>query len=149
MPMSPSCRIVLLHWDWQSRRGVRTMAPSKTGITRHIHDRPSAMGGGARGAAVVIALLAALATLPAAAGDAARGRTLAGQWCINCHLIDGSDPGRASDAAPPFTAVAADPAKGRAHLETWLATPHAEMPLMPLSRRNIDDLVTYIESLAP
>ena len=83
----------------------------------------------------------------AAAGDAGAGRQLAEQWCTNCHLIDTS--GRGSDTAPPFTAIAADPAKGPAHLRAWLSTPHTTMPLMPLDRRNIDDLVAYITSLSP
>ncbi len=89
----------------------------------------------------------ALAPAPATAGDAGSGRALAEKWCTSCHLIGPSDTG--SDTAPPFAAIAADPEKTPAHLTTWLSTPHTTMPLMPLDRRNIDDLVAYIGSLAP
>ena len=85
--------------------------------------------------------------MPADAGDAATGRALAEKWCTGCHLVSNSAPG--SDVAPPFRTIAADPDKSRGRLEAWLATPHRVMPSMPLSRRDIDDLVTYVESLAP
>lgn len=88
-----------------------------------------------------------MASAPAAAGDANSGLGLARQWCVNCHIIDRSGGG--SDAAPPFTAIAADPDKDSAYLQAWLATPHVQMPAMPLSRRDIDDLVAYITSLDP
>ena len=88
-----------------------------------------------------------MASAPAVAGDARAGLGLARQWCVNCHVIDRSRGG--TDAAPPFTAIAADPAKDSAYLQAWLATPHVRMPAMPLSRRDIDDLVAYITSLAP
>ena len=89
----------------------------------------------------------ALAPAPATAGDAGSGRALAEKWCTSCHLIGPSD--RGSDTAPPFAVIAADPEKTPDHLTTWLSTPHTTMPLMPLDRRNIDDLVAYIGSLAP
>ncbi len=88
-----------------------------------------------------------LATAPAGAGDANAGLGLARQWCANCHLVERGRGG--SDAAPPFTAIAADPDKDPAYLRTWLSTPHTQMPAMPLSRRDIDDLVAYITSRAP
>ena len=97
--------------------------------------------------APILAAAALLAATQAAAGDAGAGRTLAEQWCTGCHLIGPAD--RGSDTAPPFTAIAADPEKDPEHLRTWLATPHTEMPAMPLSRRDIDDLVAYITGLAP
>ncbi len=86
-------------------------------------------------------------TAQAAAGDAAVGRQLAEQWCTGCHIIA---PGRSgSDSAPPFEAIAADPQKSAEHLRTWLSTPHTEMPAMPLSRRDIDNIVAYITGLRP
>lgn len=95
----------------------------------------------------VVAMIGILASVSAAAGNADSGRTLAERWCTGCHII--GSPAVGSDMAPPFTAIAADPEKGRERLEAWLATPHTGMPSMPLSRWDIDDLVTYIESLAP
>ena len=96
---------------------------------------------------LALALVCAAISAPAAAGDANAGLGLARQWCVNCHVIDRSGGG--SDAAPPFAAIASDPDKDPAHLRTWLSTPHTQMPAMPLSRRDIDDLVAYITSLAP
>lgn len=95
----------------------------------------------------LVVMIGLLASVPAAAGNADSGRTLAERWCTGCHII--GNPVLGSDMAPPFTAIAADSEKGREQLEAWLATPHTGMPSMPLSRWDIDDLVTYIESLAP
>ena len=97
--------------------------------------------------ALILPIVLALAPAPATAGNAGSGRALAERWCTSCHLIGPSD--RGSDTAPPFAAIAADPEKTPDHLRTWLSTPHTTMPLMPLDRRNIDDLVAYISSLAP
>ena len=120
-----------------------------TACTRSPSPRPNrtADSRAARRIAAMLAAATLLAATQAAAGDAGAGRRLAEQWCTGCHLIGPAD--RGSDTAPPFTAIAADPQKDPEHLRTWLATPHTEMPAMPLSRRDIDDLVAYITGLAP
>lgn len=100
-----------------------------------------------RGLSVTILFAGLFMASPASAGNAESGRVLAEKWCAGCHLIGNSTPG--SDVAPPFAGIAADPAKRRGRLEAWLATPHTAMPSLPLTRYDIDDLVTYIESLAP
>lgn len=102
-----------------------------------------------RGAALVVGLGAAvLWTAPAAhAGDAANGGQLARQWCAACHLVEAAQTS-ASDAAPSFLSIARDPAKTRAGLEVWLADPHPPMPNLSLSNQEIDDLITYIQSLS-
>lgn len=82
----------------------------------------------------------------AVAGDAANGAAIAKRWCAHCH-VTGNDAA-AADAAPPFPAMAADPAYTDRRLQTWLADPHPPMPDFQLSRRNIDDIVAYIRSLA-
>ena len=92
-------------------------------------------------------LCALLWALPGAyAGDAETGGRLAKQWCANCHLVDSAQTS-ASDAAPSFVEIAKDPNKTRAGLEVWLADPHPPMPNMNLSNQEIDDLITYIQSL--
>ena len=94
---------------------------------------------------LVAALL--LAPLAAAAGDAAAGEEMARRWCAECHLIGSAPAATVIDGAPPFTAIANDPEKDGAYLRTWLFDPPPPMPKLELSRREIEDLVAYIESL--
>jgi len=77
--------------------------------------------------------------------------------CANCHAIRGTDA--SSDVGPDLTHVASRTklAAGaipndRAHLREWLADtqhvkPGAKMPQFPLSRSDLDTLVSYLESL--
>lgn len=81
-----------------------------------------------------------------AAGDPVEGRRIAGQWCSSCHVI--GPEGRGADGAPPFMALANNPAKTETYLKGWISNPHPPMPNLNLSRRTIDDLVSYIRSLA-
>jgi mono/diheme cytochrome c family protein len=81
-----------------------------------------------------------------AAGDATEGRRIAQQWCTSCHVIG---PGmRGSDMAPPFVALANNPAKTETYLKGWITNPHPPMPNFNLSRRTVEDLTAYIRSLA-
>jgi mono/diheme cytochrome c family protein len=81
-----------------------------------------------------------------AAGDAEEGARIARQWCASCHVIG---PGqRGGDAAPPFVALANDPAKTETYLKNWIGNPHPPMPNFNLSRRAIDDLTAYIGTLS-
>lgn len=86
-------------------------------------------------------------SVASAAGDARSGHDLARQWCSGCHLVDQS--GQARDTAPPFTAIARRHAADRSWLRAWLVAPHPPMPNFNLSRQQIDDVVAYLESLAP
>jgi len=97
-------------------------------------------------------LLAALALLPgllapgAAQADAADGERLARQWCVNCHVIDGSGPATTLPQGPPSFRIIAghlDPAEMR----SFLTNPHGAMPNLGLTRAEIDNLIAYIESL--
>ena len=86
----------------------------------------------------------------AQAGDATRGRQLAGQWCASCHLISKDGPGTTIDTAPSFPTVAADPKRSdEQRLTTWLSTSHPTMPNFSLARDDIADLVAYIRTLTP
>lgn len=60
-------------------------------------------------------------------------------------MVDRS--GQGSDAAPPFVAVARQNTRG--WVRAWLAAPHPPMPNFNLSRQQIDDIVAYLDSLAP
>jgi mono/diheme cytochrome c family protein len=82
---------------------------------------------------------------PAMRGDARVGEALAGRWCNDCHLVGGAK--RATDTAPPFAAIAKDPAKTVDHLRAFMSKPHAPMPPIPLSGTEVEDLIAYIRSL--
>ena len=81
----------------------------------------------------------------AGAGDAIAGEALAKRWCSACHDIGQGQT--SSDGAPRFAWIARQPEKTRAMLKIWLADPHPPMPKLDLSRGEIDDLLSYIESL--
>lgn len=80
------------------------------------------------------------------AGDPRYGEALARRWCSQCHLLPGEH--KATDAAPPFEAIARDPSKTTAHLRGFLAKPHAPMPQIPLGRAEVEDLIAYLRTLA-
>jgi mono/diheme cytochrome c family protein len=98
------------------------------------------------GLALLLPVAGALvATPPAAAADPADGRLLARQWCVSCHAVEPGGP--SPDAGPAFAALAKDPAVTPDRLRGWLVAPHPPMPDMSLSRREIESIVSYIESL--
>ena len=108
--------------------------------------RPAA---GLRRAGVTLASSALLAVSMAgavAAADPEAGGTVARQWCSSCHIV-APDQVDGADGAPPFTAIAANPALDHGYLTTWLSQSHELMPDFNLTAREVDDLVAYIESL--
>jgi mono/diheme cytochrome c family protein len=99
-------------------------------------------------AARLAAPLCVLAGAPAlAAGSASDGHALAQAWCSSCHMVDPS--GQGPDTAPPFATIAARNPGDNGWLRAWLASPHPPMPNLGLSRQQIDDIVAYLNSLAP
>lgn len=82
----------------------------------------------------------------ASAADIDHGKTLAKQWCSNCHVV-APDQTAGGDSAPTFNMIAATAAERSDDLRAWLADPHPPMPNLDLSVREIDDLLAYIESL--
>lgn len=78
--------------------------------------------------------------------DVAAGQRLAQQWCASCHVIDGSGPSSTLPQGPPSFRVAAGHLDA-GELRAWLTHPHGQMPDLSLTRSEIDDLITYIESL--
>lgn len=78
--------------------------------------------------------------------SAARGAAIAERWCATCHLV-GPDQQQASAAAPSFASIARRSTKRFDWLMAFLAEPHPTMPEMSLSRRQIQDLGAYLETL--
>jgi len=81
-----------------------------------------------------------------AAGDPARGHTLAQTWCSSCHTIERGGTGK--DSAPPFASIAARGKPEQREARTFLNAPHPPMPNFNLARSEIDDIVAYLNSLA-
>ncbi len=96
--------------------------------------------------ALLSLLFAAAATQAAAAADAAvDGRALARQWCSSCHVVEPG--GRGSDAAPPFADIARRHSGDRSWIRAWLTDPHPPMKGITLSRRQIDDIIAYLDTM--
>jgi mono/diheme cytochrome c family protein len=81
------------------------------------------------------------------AGDAARGGVIAKRWCASCHVV-AKDQMSANADAPSFFDVAMR-RTDRKQIANFLVDPHPPMPNMHLSRKEIDDIVSYIRSLDP
>ena len=86
-----------------------------------------------------------LITAPAVAGDPATGAVIAKRWCASCHVVV-KDQTAASADAPSFYDVA-QRRTDRKKIANFLIDPHPPMPDMHLSRKEIDDIVSYIRSL--
>jgi mono/diheme cytochrome c family protein len=99
-------------------------------------------------------LIALIAVIPLAAGVAAfaqgsaeAGKLLAQRWCSSCHQIEPS--AAAKDTAPSFASLGVQKDKDPGWVRAWLFNPHAPMQGINLSRQQVDDIVAYLQSLAP
>ena len=98
---------------------------------------------------MVLALSASVLGLPEmahAAGDPARGRTLARTWCSSCHTTERDSVGK--DLAPSFPNIAERGRPDQLEAHAFLNAPHPPMPDFNLSRNQIDDIVAYLQRLA-
>jgi len=83
---------------------------------------------------------------PAWAANAEAGRALAKQWCAGCH---GVEPGAgANDTAPSFVVIAGKTPGRNGWIRAWLNDPHPPMRGVSLSRRQIEDVISYLETLS-
>ena len=80
-------------------------------------------------------------------GDPERGRAIAEAWCLECHEVGPGVREPSLTDAPPFQAVADDPAATETALRVFLRTPHATMPDLRPTPEQTDDLIAYILSL--
>jgi len=87
----------------------------------------------------------AVPALAAPAGNADAGRDLVMRSCISCHAPEASKA--ATDGAPPLSFVAKDNKKNPAWIRGWLMDPHPPMPGIMLSRKQIDDIIAYLNTL--
>jgi mono/diheme cytochrome c family protein len=94
---------------------------------------------------LALPLLLLWSTAPVEAGDAKHGAVIAKRWCASCHVV-ASDQTTAKVDAPPFSDIAARRSSDKA-LAAFLTDPHPKMPDMSLTRKEIDDIVSYIRTL--
>ena len=80
------------------------------------------------------------------AADANHGKVLAKRFCTACHVVE-RDQTSAIDHAPPFSSVAKTPDFDENKLAFLLLRPHPNMPRLWLSRSEVADLASYIETL--
>lgn len=86
-----------------------------------------------------------IASPAGAAGDPDEGEFLANKWCSACHLIN-DDQQSASADAPTFRSIAVRYGDNIDVLAGFLIDPHPPMPNMSLTRREIQNLLAYIET---
>lgn len=80
-------------------------------------------------------------------GDAVAGRDVAMRLCAGCHAVAEGQVRNATDAAPPFIVLARNPTITELSLPVFLKTPHARMPSVGLSPKEITDITSYVLSL--
>lgn len=79
--------------------------------------------------------------------DVEAGHQLARTWCSSCHVVDRAQTEGSSTGVPPFETIARMPELNANLLHAFLQVPHARMPDLHLTRREIDLLSDYILSL--
>jgi cytochrome c553 len=80
-------------------------------------------------------------------GNAAAGHELAAQLCSSCHIVGAERVG--SDAAPPFRAIAKDPALKLSELHAWRGPMHPVLSNLALTAQQVADINAYLDSLRP
>jgi cytochrome c len=76
------------------------------------------------------------------------GKTLALQWCSDCHAVQ-LEQVSPNPEAPAFTAIAQEPSATEYSLRVFLKTTHKTMPNFKINPDDIENLVSYIRSLKP
>ena len=77
-------------------------------------------------------------------GDPRAGERVARSWCADCHAL-GSEQPTATQAAPPFSAVAER--RQADEIRRFLAEQHLPMPTFRLRPEEREDVTAYIVGL--
>ena len=77
--------------------------------------------------------------------NARAGRELFMRSCVTCHATE--DTSLASDHAPPLLSLARANKERPASIRGRLMNPHPPMPNLMLSRRQIADIIAYLNSV--
>lgn len=104
-------------------------------------------------AALALASAVSAGTLARAEDDAApppsaeAGRALTQKLCAGCHVIGTDGPSAVTAGIPTFKGIADKPGQTAENIERKLIAPHAPMPDISLSYREIDDIIAFLDSL--
>ena len=79
--------------------------------------------------------------------DPARGAQLAERLCSSCHLVGDSQKETTVAGIPPLKTVAGLEGMTRRRVTNALMVPHAPMPDIQLTIKEIQDIVAYLEEL--
>lgn len=79
--------------------------------------------------------------------DPASGHTLAQKLCSNCHLVGRGDAEPTRPGTPSFEAIGNRDGQTPERIAGAIIVPHPEMPQVPLTIKEIRDIVAYIGSL--
>lgn len=80
------------------------------------------------------------------APDAAHGKRLAQRLCSNCHLVDSSQTKAMADV-PSFQEIANRQDQTEGSVMAKIIIPKHPMPVIPISKSELNDLAAYIMSL--
>jgi len=104
-------------------------------------------GGRVRALASALGLLAlAFSTAPVSGADKKAGAKLAQRCCASCHVVS-PDQAKGATSAPTFAWISSN--RNVAAIKGALSMSHTQMPDMSLTRKEVDDILDYIQSLAP
>jgi mono/diheme cytochrome c family protein len=79
--------------------------------------------------------------------SATRGRSLAVRLCSNCHLVDGGAAVPMPVGVGTFRGIANRAGQTAERISNILILPHMPMPDAQLTRDEIQDIITYLETL--
>jgi cytochrome c len=83
----------------------------------------------------------------APAPSAEKGHALAQRFCNGCHLVDDDASVTVPVGVPTFRAIANLPGQTGQRIMNVLIKPHPPMPDIHLSNNEIQDVVSYLETL--
>jgi len=75
-----------------------------------------------------------------------RGKALAERVCTNCHLVSDTQTEAVADV-PSFREIADQPHQTPGSIMAKIAIPSHPMPVIPITKRELEDVSAYIMSL--
>ena len=99
-----------------------------------------------RNSFIMLGLLISSGNIASAEGLVFEGKKIAVKWCAECHIVSDEQNTALTDA-PSFRFIASRYEASLDALGVFLADPHPVMPDLSLTRREIQDLLAYIDSL--